>query len=229
MKRIYAASLAVLTLAGTAFADITVKVNPKVTKKEFNVRNRYIDDMVKPRMDRPEPTTGTANVVKGKFVLPTQKGGNAETTIYVNDNEAIVLYTRPGENMTVNIESVEPLNYSVTGSKLNEDIARLDMAATELMNEFKSTLNGSTPDEATVHNFNEQYNKIIYDYIAANKDAEAVAYAVNMLEEEDFLNAFSNMTPAAKQSPIYPLTQAQKAIVDRNMEFKKRLEELQSG
>lgn len=229
MKRILTASVAIMTLAASSMADITVNVAPSVTKKEFNVRNRYIKDLTLPRMDRPDPITSTSEVQKGKFILPTMKDGNAETVITVNDNEAIVLYTRPGENMTVNIESDSPLKYSVTGSKLNEDIARLDMASSELLQEFRSTMNGNAPDEATVHNFNERYNKIISDYIAANKDAEAVAYAVNMLEEEDFLNAFAQMTDKARTSIIYPLTEAQKKIVERNIEFKKRLAQLQSG
>lgn len=229
MKKTIIAAISVLTFSSAAMADITVKVNPSIKKSEFNVRNRYINDMLKPRMDRPEPVTMTANVIDGQFVLPTMKDGNAETMIAVGNDQAIVLYTKPGDNLVVNMNSINPLDYSVTGSKLMEDVSKLDMAATNLMSKVSEIASNGQADEATIHKLNEEYNKIYTDYIAANKDAEGVAFAVSQLEGQNFLDAYAQMTPQALESPIAPLLAPQKDYVLRQMESERKMAELQSG
>lgn len=230
MKRILVSALTVVLIAGTAAADITLKVGGNVDKKSFNTRTRFIEDMVKSRMDRPEPRTGEANIINGKTVIPTPAEGNAETIIYLENpkDETIVVYTHPGDNVEINLDSLEPLNYTVSGTKLVEDIASLDMAATSLLRRFESQTDGQ-PDENTVKEYTSEYNRIYHDYIAANRGAEGVAFAVLQLEDQDFLDNYNSLTPEEKGSLIAPLLEAQKQYVERKMAAEKKMAELQSG
>lgn len=230
MNRIHTVTLVCLAFAGSAFADITVNVSPAVNKSEFEVRNRYIQDMVRPRMDRPEPIFSTAKVENGKFVLPTMPDGNAETTIYTGDNEVIVLYTRPGDNLIVTIDQVNPLNYSTSGSQLAEDISKLDMAATNVMKRFQEATSEGKPDEAVINKFRDEFNNVYLDYLKANPGSDAAPFAVMQLEEaQDFMNAYASLAPSAFNSPIAPLLESQKIYFEKAIEAEKRLAELQSG
>lgn len=225
-----ALSLLVLAATGaTAEADITVNVNPAVGRNEFEVEYGYISDMTKPRMERPEANRETGKVTSGKFTLKTLPDGPAQYVIPTGNQQYIVIYTHPGDDLTVDINSTSPLDYSVTGSQLMTDISKLDMTSAKILQDYKTLMSSENPDPEAVKKTAESYDRLFKDYIAANPDAEAVPYAVMNLESEDFMTAYDAMTPAARQSPIAPLLEPQKQYVERKIAAERRMVELQSG
>lgn len=229
MKRTYTSALAAMLVAGSAMADITVITDPSVPTKEFDIEYGYISDMVKPRMERPEANRTKATATDGKFVIKTMPEGNAQYVIPAGDNEYIVLYTHPADNLEVNIKSLSPLVYTVTGSKLMEDISRLDMESSKLLQNFRAQMATGKPNEADIEQINKDYNKIFTDYMAANPDAEAMPYALMHLDGQEFLDAYNNLTPAAKGSSIALFLKPKKQYVERKMEADRRKVQLQSG
>lgn len=227
-KRFYVAAAAMLA-TGCAMADITVNVNPKIEKKEFDIEYGLMSDLVKPRQERPEALRAKGTVADGKFVIPTLTEGNAQYVIPVAEREYIALYTKPGENLTVDLQSIEPLTYTITGSKMMEDIARLDTESNKLLKEYQEQMATNAPDSAVMAGIRERYDNMFSDFIAANKDAEAVPYAMLHLDGEKFLDAYNNMTPAARQSPMAILLEPQKQYVEREIAAQRRMIELQSG
>lgn len=89
------AATASLLVSGAALADITVKVDPQIGQKDFDIEYGYISDMVKPRADRPEANRAKGTVTDGRFVIKTMPEGNAQYVIPTGDREYIVIYTKP--------------------------------------------------------------------------------------------------------------------------------------
>lgn len=228
MKKIISAA-AVMALALPAMADITVKVDPSIEQKDFSVEYGYISDMTKPAAERPAPNTAELQVKDGAFTIATMPDGNAQYVIPTGGREYIMLYTKPGDNLTVNLKSLSPLSYSITGSKLMEDIARLDTESSALISEYRKLMSSGNPDEAQIEKINESYNKIFTDYIKADADAEAVPYAIMHLEGQDFIDAYNAMTPAAKASSIAIFLEPQKEYVEKQLAAERHRAELMSG
>ena len=223
---VLAASMAI---CATASADITVNVAPSVAQKEYDLEYGYIADMVKPRTERPEAIRAKGTVTDGKFVIKTLPDGPAQYVIPTGDREYIVIYTKPGDELSVDISGTDPLSYSITGSRLMEDIARLDMESSKMLQEYRALMSSGSPDPAQVEKISEGYDRLFTDYIAANPEAEAVPYAVMHLEGEEFLKAYDAMTPAARNSTIALFLEPQKQYVERKIEAERRKVQLQSG
>lgn len=218
-----------MAICATASADITVNVAPAVAQKEYDLEYGYIADMVKPSNERPEAIRAQGTVTDGKFVIKTLPDGPAQYVIPTGDREYIVIYTKPGDELSVDIAGTNPLSYSITGSRLMEDIARLDMESSKMLQEYRSLMSSGSPDPALVEKISENYDRLFTDYIAANPEAEAVPYAVMHLEGEEFLKAYDAMTPAARNSTIALFLEPQKQYVERKIEAERRKVQLQSG
>lgn len=125
MKRLVITTAMAAAAGLIAMADITVKVAPEVAEKSFSVEMRNIEDMVKPRMERPDAVVTDYTVTNGSFTVKTGDK-NARYVIPMADRSYIAIFSKPGDNLTVNLTSTSPLAYSVTGSKLMEDVSKLD-------------------------------------------------------------------------------------------------------
>ena len=227
-KSILALMIAAAT-TGTGLADITVKVNPALGVGEFDVESALVSDMVKPRMERPEPTRTKAQVVDGQFVIATLTDGDARYRIPTSEGEYIMLFTHPGDELIVNVENVTPLDYTVTGTEMMENISKLDMAASKLVRDYQQLLASGNANEAAAEQLNANYYRMLNDFIAQNPDSEAVPYAMLELEDEDFLRAYDSLSPGAKKSPMYPLLEPQKQYVEKKMASEQRKLALQGG
>ncbi len=228
MKRLVITTAMAAAAGLIAMADITVKVAPEVAEKSFSVEMRNIEDMVKPRMERPDAVVTDYTVTNGSFTVKTGDK-NARYVIPMADRSYIAIFSKPGDNLTVNLTSTSPLAYSVTGSKLMEDVSKLDDDASKIMDEYKALMEASNPTPEAVEAIQKKYGKLFNDYIAANKDAEGVAYAMLNLEGEEFMKAYNAMSEAAKASILMPLVEQQKNYVEKSIAMEKRKAELQSG
>lgn len=226
-KLIAAAAFIICT---TANADITVKTGPELEGTEFKVEYGLISDLTKSRMERPAPEIITEKVTDGSFTIPTHAGGAAQYAVPVGERDYIMFYTQPGDNLTIDLTSVSPLIYTVSGSKLMDDISMLNSQSNNILQQVKQLSEaGMQPDRETLMKLQQEYDKIFKDYIAANPDAAAVPYALMNLEDEDFINYYTNLSEAAKKSPLMVFAENQKRYYDRKKAAEKRRAEMQSG
>ncbi|MCM1369338.1 MAG: TlpA family protein disulfide reductase [Candidatus Amulumruptor caecigallinarius] len=230
MKTAFVIALAAFAGINSAQADITVNVAPATGMRVFNVEYGYLDDMVKPRSERPQAKKLQATVNDiGQFKLPEMPDGPAQYVIPTGDREYIVVYSRPGENLTLDILSKSPLNYTVSGSKLMEDISELDTRSGAILDRFNKLRQSENFTDEEVAAIQKEYNSLFLDYINADPESEAIPYAIMNLDGEDFLVAYNNMTPRAKASPIAIFLEPQKQYIDKKMEAERKLVQLQSG
>ena len=228
MKKILLSGLILSSLALTGRADITVKLD-SLFQREYIVESGYIEDMVKPRSERPEPLHETVQVKDLQFTVKTLPDKPAQYLIPTGQREYIVLFTNPGDNLTVNIKNQSPLDYTVGGSQLMDDISRIDSEAGKIYNEFRTLSQSGNPTEEQVNDLRSRFQKVYTDFIAQNPDSPAVAYAINNLEGETFMNAYNSLTPKAKESPLFPLVEGQKDYVEHQLAAERRVAQLSSG
>lgn len=209
--------------------EITVNVDPSITQKEFTVEYGYLSDMVKPRSERPMANRETLKVKDGKFEIKTLPDGAAQYVIPANDREYVIIYTEPGDKITVNLDRLSPLAYSITGSTLMEGIARMDNESATILNTYRDQVEQGTATAESLEKVSAEYEKVFTDYIKENPDSKAVPYAILNLEGESFLDAYAAMTPAAKSSPIAIFLEPQKRYVEQKIEADRKKVQLESG
>lgn len=229
MNKLMIAAAAMAIMSSPAMADITVNVAKSVTETEFPVQYAYISDAVKPADEPAETFSETCKPVDGKFTLKTLADGPALYRISTGDRSYIMVYTVPGENIDVNIESTNPLAYTMTGSKLVEDICAMDGASDAIMKEYQDLMAAGNAEESQVEEIGKRHDNIFKDFIAANPEADAVAWAITNLDGQAFMDAYNAMSEAAKKSPVMPILNNKKKIVEHNLALEKRQAELSSG
>ncbi|MDE6006273.1 MAG: TlpA family protein disulfide reductase [Muribaculaceae bacterium] len=229
MKRIIISGLGLVAAATMTYADIHVKVAPTVSINEFPVEYSYLTEMVKTRAERPQTMKETKIPENGEFTIATLQDGASQYAIMIGDREYILVYTMPGEELTVDIESVGPLSYKVSGSQLMEDISTLATASGKILDDYRTKASGETPDVEELEQIGRAYDNVFKDYITANPESVGVPYAILHLEGEDFLNAYSAMTEAAAKSPLAIFLEPQKERVEHQVAAEKKKAELQSG
>lgn len=229
MKKSILVLSAIAAVASMASADIKVNVNPALGVRGFDVEYGYLKDMSQKPAEGKEPFRLSATSESGNFTIPTLADDAAQYVIPVNQGDYIVLFTQPGDELTVDIQNFSPLSYTVKGTQLMEDIARLDSESSVFLEQYHKMRSSGQPDPEALKQIGEAYDKLFTDYIADNPESAAVPYAIMHLDGADFMNAYEGMTPKAAASPLAMLLEPQKERVGRQMAAQQRKQALQSG
>ena len=143
-------------------------------------------------------------VENGKAVITLDKAGAARYSIAISPETAIDFYAAPDETLSVDVTSVNPLDYSVSGTALMEGMSRMERQlapVTARQNEIMAS--GVEPDAETIGKIREDMTKVFNDYVKANPDDPAAVYALLNLSGEDFLDAFGLLGENARKSILF--------------------------
>ncbi|MBD5288239.1 MAG: AhpC/TSA family protein [Bacteroides sp.] len=223
--------LPLFSLLGGAFianADVTV-VFPAGASGEYEVVSQLISEAVKPRGERKAEVTQPIIVKDGKAVFSTPAEGASQSIIYTSEREGIALFTMPGDDLTVDISSVEPLEYTVKGTPLMETIASLDAKGDAIKKEYFSISRSDNPDRDKLEELSNRYDVIFADYVKGNPSDPAAVYALLQLDGQPYLDMFSMLSKSAETTPLYPLAVNKKERVEKSIEAENRMKALQSG
>ncbi|MDE7440692.1 MAG: TlpA family protein disulfide reductase [Muribaculaceae bacterium] len=227
MKKIILSSLAIAASIG-AYADVTV-IFPEGASGEYEVESQLISESVKPRKDRKAPQVTGVSVKDGKVVFPVLSEGPAQSVLYTSEREGIALFTEPGDDLTVEVSSVEPLEYTVKGTPLMETVSLLDAKGNEIKKEYFTLVRSGNPDQSKLAELENRYDVIFADYVKGHSNDPAALYALLQLDGEGYLEMFKTLPESAANSILYPLAENKKNRVEKNLEAEKRMEALQSG
>lgn len=228
MKREVLAAMSFALTASVASADVTINF-PAGTQGTYEVETQLISEYVKPKKERKAPEVEEVTIKDGNVVIKENQAGAADVALYTSEREAIMLYTVPGDNLIVDVTSVEPLEYSVKGSKLMEDISSLDNKGNEIKKEYFAEARSENPDQEKLNRIRTSYDILYSDFMKQNPESVSAVYALLQLDGEDFLNMYSTLSAKAKESPLYPLAENKKLRVESNIAAERKLQELQSG
>lgn len=228
MNKIVYAALTALLIPVYGEAQVTVKMPEDQNGNKFSVEHMLVSDMTKPRKERPKAVVDSVAVIDGILKFELDKGGAARYVIPFGSREAVQLYTMPGDVLRVDVVSVSPLEYKVSGTPLMEGMSVVN-DINSLIRKRYMALREANASDAEFEAMNKEYDEQIRKFISENQGNPATLYAWSNIGGEEFVAAVENANEAFKNSAIYPLVLNQKKQVEQSLAAERRQQELQSG
>lgn len=233
MKKIFITGMVAVTCLSFSpdmMADTTVILPPDANLTTLKVTHVPLSAML--QATRPNDFTILSDEyeVKGNTVtFKLDEVGPARYNIELDQNIGADFYASPDDNLLVQISSLSPVSYTVTGTPLMEGLTEIDSQIKPIEEEVDILMStgGSSPE--SMQKLIEMYNGVLKDYIKNNPDSPAVIYALLNLEGEDFINAYDNLSASARLSLLYPFAEKQAPSVRATVEKEKFQRQLASG
>lgn len=232
MKKYILISSALLSMMSCAAEnkDVTVTL-PADGPDKIVVHHDLVSDMLSARRRTDLRTVSdTITSVDGKFTFSLDPKGPAHYMLEISDENVADFYASPGESINVAVETLSPIEYSVSGTQLTEDITAIEKLTAPLDKEYAAmTSSGQQPSEAQMKDLMERYDTTLASFLSKNPDSPAVAYVLLNMRGEDFLNAYGNMTAKAKESILMPFVERQAEAARETIEMQKKREAMLNG
>ena len=142
-----------------------------------------------------------------------------------------LLYIIPGTDLNIEILSLNPLEYKITGSPLYDSLNDLLKMEEEFNFKRSELRKKENVTEEEHHNLVKEYNDLIKDYIKINQDNEGslLALRIGYLGGDDFIKFYTNIPDYLETSIVYPLLKAHyNALIDIEA-TKIRQQEMEKG
>ncbi|MBD5269509.1 MAG: AhpC/TSA family protein [Bacteroides sp.] len=226
---------AILTIIGAASvfaanADVKVNLAPGSNLQEVKVSHATIKDMLTTPRNQDIPTvTDTYKVNKNSFTIRISPDGPSRYSIDFAPDVMADFYAQPGENLTVDVTSLSPLTYTVSGTPLMDGMTYIDSKTGPILAEFNAARQQPNTDSAKMQQIVDSYNRVLKDYITENPANPAAVYALLELDGEDFLKGLSLLKPEAMMSMLYPIVELRKPMIEKQVEAERLQQEMQNG
>ena len=223
----FATALAAMTSIG-AMADITVTFPEGGVSPEMQTMMVSIKGMA----------TGSRNnaVLTQDKITPTRVtkiASPSEPAMVMlslgSDEDRIAFYMAPDENVNVNITNLEPLEATLSGSRMVEDQEKINAITEPMIEQFVLMQQSGQATEAQMQEFIEKYDAALLKFIAENADSPAAASAaMDLNDAEKKLKALESLSAEAQQSILMPLAAATVARTRADIEKQKVQEALKN-
>ncbi len=130
-------------------------------------------------------TSDTIDFVEGTKTVAVPVDGDYRFKISFDGNNSVDFYTRPGENIVVNITQFSPIRYTLGGTPLVEGMSELYNAVLPIEEEAEQIQKGLKPDGDMQALF-ARYNKVFTDFIEKTPSSPAAVFAIMNLDPETF-------------------------------------------
>ena len=161
------------------------------------------------------------------FSIPDNPSGYQAGLQIINGPMIPLLYLEPEKQVNVDIISMNPFEFHLSGSTLSEalnDLIKMEGEFNFKRAELRNKDNVSYEDYQQV---TKEYNNQIKDYISKNRESERSLLALRMgyLAEDDYVKEYTNIPESLEVSIVYPLLKARyNTIVDIEKTKLKQLE-----
>lgn len=179
--------------------------------------------------ERPDVVSNSIPVVDGKLTFDITDKGAAEYAVVFGEREFATFYAEPGDNIVVDIKSLSPLDYSVSGTPLMDGIYEMKPKADAVLKEYRELSATGQMDDETMAGLQNRYNGVFKEYIKNNPAAPAALFALCRLSGEEFLEMFDTLPASQKGSALYGLVLRNKENEERSIEAEKKMKALTSG
>lgn len=230
-KLITAGIMALVASPFTMMADITVKLPPNANLDSLTYDYTTIPNIAtaKTRADLGTVTSSVA-VKNNTAVIPIQNDkGGYRFNIQKEDKPIIRFYAVPGDNVNIEILSLEPVDYNISGSDLvaqNNEIMNIEKPYKDRMEALSKEEN---PDREKMQGVYSEFLDALKEFIDENPTSQASCFAIMYLNGEDFDKAYSRLGEGAKVSPIFPLVEQQNARVQKSLAKERKMNALMAG
>lgn len=235
MKRFIFCGIAALTLSAVSTTDIKADITVRLPKgsdiTELQVAHYPISKVLTAKSSSDLwVEDGSVPVVNGEAVIPIDSSDNCRYFFGVKGSFNDNVFTSPGDNILVEIASLQPFYSVASGSEFMDGITALKQESAGIMKAVDELYaSGNEPSPEKIDSIRNEQRIIFTDFIEENPTSPLVAYAIFNLEDDDFENYYSKMSEGSKTSIIYPMLQFRHRNIEEQKEEEKRLEALNSG
>lgn len=239
MKKIFLISLTAFMLASCKQDDgsVTIQLPENFEETELVVSHLTIENIATAKQqDDLVVVYDTLEVKNGRATMKLDPAGPSRYNITspVMTSMEPDFYATPGDNLEVVIKSFEPLDYSVTGTPLMEDMSVLMSMTTPIQQEYMAVVSSNTEiTEDDLKTLMDRYDNAIKQFVAEHPDSHATPFAITYLDGDEFKAAYDNLSAEARKSILMPFAElynndVEEMISDRKAE-EARESEIASG
>lgn len=230
MKKIIIGVFAALLVTFSAGAQVTIRFKqmPAIGSK-IEVTHIAISDLQKSRSERRELIFVDTLAVTSPSLIFDLASAPSQYAIDVTPSATIGFFAAPGEKISIDINSIDPLSYTLKGTELVEGIQAINDKIFPIRDRIMELRSQDKPDKDLLNSLYESYGKVFTDFITANPESSATPYAMLNLDPEAMEKAYLSLTDAARASIIMPLAQAQYEQTMKSAEQQRKLDGFQSG
>ncbi len=130
-------------------------------------------------------------------------------------------YASPEDVLKVDIRSFDPLDFSVSGSSLMEDITEVTALTRPIQQEYiNMVMSDDSASEEQLKEINDRYDNAIKKFVADNPNSHAVPFIIRELSGDDFKVLYDKMTPEAKKSILMPFAELYNQEVEKMLQMR---------
>ncbi len=212
-------------------ADITVRLPKGSNVGNLEVKHYPISKMSSAaKYDELGVIEETIPVVDEVAVIKTDNNDSYVYRISAGQEIQEVVYLDKGDNVLIEIASVDPYYSVASGSEIMDGITSINQNMEGLRNEVMNLrASGVQLSREKMDSVRNQVYAVYTDFIEENPTSPVVAYAVSQLDDEKFDHYVSRLSEGVKASILYPLVQSRLNYVEAQKEKERKLEALQTG
>lgn len=140
------------------------------------------------------------------------------------------IYVGKGDDLLVEIASVNPYYSVVSGSEIMDGITALNQNMEGLRKEMQELRASGLPLTAEKgDSIRREVYSIFTDFIEEHPTSPVVAYAISQLDDDGFQHYASRLPERVKFSMLYPLVESRRNYMAAEKEKEKEMQRLQSG
>ncbi len=222
-KTLVLAATAILMVSCAKEGNVTIKLPADFTDDKLVVSHVTIDNIFTAKQQEDlHIFYDTLEVKNGVAKMKLDPAGAARYNISapVMTRTEPDFYASPEDKIEVVINDFDPLDYSVSGTELMEDLTALNAITGPIQQEYVSLVNNNEDvTEAQVKTIMDRYDAAIKKFVADHPDSPAIPFAILDLSGDDFKTAYDNLSPAAKKSILMPYAEL----------YNNQVEEMQKG
>jgi len=230
-QKTIAALCAALAMPLMASADITVNLPAGSGLDSIAFFHAPITKLAtaKTREDR-GLMEGKVPVAGDKAVIAiSSETGGSRYGITVSERKFIDLYVLPGETVAVDVKSLDPFDYTLSGTEFIEARNEIAELSKPIEEKQKTMMAAGQPDQEAMKALYQEYTDALKNYIDENITSPKSVVAVMNLQGEDFVKAFDRLSERARTSLMYPLAQRQYEYVQKSLEKERKQQAMANG
>lgn len=195
------------------FADVVITFPADNYADSIEIFYAPIDKLINARSKDERGLMSDTVAIKNNMVsfsITDNQSGYQSGIQIINGPMIPLLYLEPGKQINVEIISMMPFEYNLSGSILSQalnDLIKMEREFNHKRSELRNKDIVSDEDYKQVIN---AYNNQVKDYVSKNRDNERSLLALHIghLAGDDYVKEYSNIPESLESSIIYPLLRA---------------------
>lgn len=230
-KRLINLGLMASLFSPYAFSEITVNLPSQSGVTQIEENHVGLSNLISARRKSDLDIKQSTIDVKGnKVVLQNDPANAARYRLLLTPDHEIEVYAAPADNIIVDVQSLTPFVYTISGTPLMEGISEIATATLPLEDRQRALRNSDMePSREEMMQLYGEYLNLLRSYIENNPQTEAVNFALLSLDDEGFEDKFVGLTETQKQSMLYPFVLKRYSQLQNQKKQLEKQEAMQSG